>query len=298
MKRIIFIVTGVFLFIFSNTVNAQEIHTIKGKVRDVKTRKAIDGVVVTVLKNQKSILSNPDGSFELQIEKSNKKSEILHYSRIGYYDTIINQQFTNKEVLVRLRPKVYELEEVVVTAKHNRKKFQIGSYETSELITGTYKLSKGTSLGLYVKDKRKYRDAQLTAVSFYIGEQGKLGGKISLRILSTKHKVAPNTGKNINEMLEVLKEPVFCSVTKRGWNTVDLRKYNIELPSKGFFVYFTPILKKNQTVSDKLVLARYEIKRKKTPFYLSLNSKGIISYVNVLRFKKTRIPAVVLHYEK
>lgn len=295
MKRLLFLLSVLFLLISSTYLNAQ---SIKGKVIDVETNKTVDDAVITTLKDQKSILSDADGSFEIKIAGEDETYQLLHCYRIGYYDTIVKFQKIDKQLLLKLRPKVYELGEVVINATHNGEKYQIGSYDVA--VGGNYFLNKNASTGIYVKKKKEHKNSVLTSISFHIAEAGKLGGQISLRIVSPKKRMSPNKSESINEMQDILQQTILLPVSKRGWNTVDLKEYNIQLPDVAYFVIFTPILKSNQTIEDRVLLSMHERAYKKTPFYAAyyLHKENKLTYLYVKPTKFDYMPAVVLHCEK
>lgn len=298
MQRIIFTLVGLYCLAFINFLSAQEHYNIKGKIIDVETKKNISDVVITILQNQKSILSNEDGSFELQVESEDNITQRLHYYRIGYYDTIVECKPSGKQLIVKLRPKVYELGEVIISAKRNREKYQIGSYDIS--VGGDYFLYKNASMGVYVKAKKDYKNSTLTSISFHVADAGKLGRDFSLRIVSPRQRMTPKKAESVNEMRDVLKQPILCPVSKRGWNKIDLREYNIQLPNASYFVIFTSILKNNQKIEDRVLLSMYERAYKKTPFYAAyyVHDENKLLYNHFRKIKTDYMPAVVLHCEK
>jgi len=88
---------------------------IRGTVYDKETRETIPFATLFFNGTFVGTYSNDDGNFELDI--SANKSMPLTVSAIGYYTQSVTDLSPDKPVLVYLIPKVYELKEVVVSAK-------------------------------------------------------------------------------------------------------------------------------------------------------------------------------------
>ncbi len=82
---------------------------------DKETKSEIS--LATVYFNGTHVGTNTDqnGFFKLNI--SDNKSMPLTISALGYYSTALNEYFTDTLNLIYLKPKVYELDDVVVTSK-------------------------------------------------------------------------------------------------------------------------------------------------------------------------------------
>jgi hypothetical protein len=89
--------------------------TIHGTVFDKKTRVPIEFASIYFNGTITGTYSAQDGSFELDISKN--QSMPLTVSAIGYNTTTLADYSPDRPVLVFLDPKVYELDEIVVTAK-------------------------------------------------------------------------------------------------------------------------------------------------------------------------------------
>ena len=90
------------------TVSAQ--NTLKGKVLD-ENGNALFGATVAIKNSAQVQTSQRDGSF--YFEKLNKKSYKLEVSYVGY-ETEINQQPVNQDVIVKLKTKTHSIDEVTV----------------------------------------------------------------------------------------------------------------------------------------------------------------------------------------
>lgn len=74
---------------------------------------ALPAVFVQVKNTRKSFMATPDGIFIIQT----KPADTLVLSHIGYYPVTIPLIFEEDAILVRLRPKITLLDEVVITSR-------------------------------------------------------------------------------------------------------------------------------------------------------------------------------------
>ena len=92
---------------------------IKGTVMDQNTKSPITYASVYFNTTFIQTYTDQNGYFTLDISKY--ISMPLTVSALGYYSTTINDFQTDKPLLIYLSPKVFELKEVVVTAKNSAK---------------------------------------------------------------------------------------------------------------------------------------------------------------------------------
>jgi CarboxypepD_reg-like domain len=82
-------------------------------VVDSVTFEALPAVFVVAKNSKKSFLADPSGIFTIQT----KTSDTLVLSHVGYYPAIIPLFFEEDAIMVRMRPKVTLLEEVVISSR-------------------------------------------------------------------------------------------------------------------------------------------------------------------------------------
>jgi hypothetical protein len=109
MKKLI----TVFLFLNLYTVTYNQI--IKGTILDKNTKSPI--AFATVYFNTTSVGAYTDDKGFFKLDIGNISSMPLTISALGYYSTNISDYSPNRDILVYLTPKVFELNEVVVIAK-------------------------------------------------------------------------------------------------------------------------------------------------------------------------------------
>jgi hypothetical protein len=114
MKR--YIIPLLFIACFQSHVYCQ---IIKGTVLDRSTSSPIQQAIVYFNGTFVGTYTDSKGNFELDILKNN--SMPLTVSALGYSSITLNDFTTNKPLIVYLNLKVYELNEVVVSAKRNAK---------------------------------------------------------------------------------------------------------------------------------------------------------------------------------
>ena len=107
MRQIIF--SAILLFMAITTFGQ---HVIKGKVLD-QNGKPLASATVSIQNNSLVKKTTADGSF--QFEVLDKTSYKLVFSFIGY-ETLVQQITTDKELVVKLNPKTFTMNEVTVTS--------------------------------------------------------------------------------------------------------------------------------------------------------------------------------------
>ena len=115
MKKILLFI----LFIHLNIIAFTQI--IKGTVYDEKTKSVIYSASVYFNGTASGALSDLNGNFVLDVSKYS--SMPLTVSALGYFSATITDFSSGKPVLIYLKPKVFELNEVVVNARsHSRER--------------------------------------------------------------------------------------------------------------------------------------------------------------------------------
>ncbi len=112
MKKLILIILAINVF---NVSNAQ---IIKGVVIDESNSARINFATIYINGTSIGTYSDKNGYFELVITKHN--SLPLTISALGYYSVTLTDFISDKITEVRLKPKIYELKEVIVTDKSHR----------------------------------------------------------------------------------------------------------------------------------------------------------------------------------
>src|SRR6056297_1303593 len=110
-KKIIFFILGLFL---EQTVYSQ---SIQGRVVDFETQKPLPFVHVLPENTQLGTTTNIDGEFKIQHIQTGQK---ICFRYLGYYpDTIVIYPETQKNITIKLHPKSFDLEEIVILPGDN-----------------------------------------------------------------------------------------------------------------------------------------------------------------------------------
>ncbi|HSH52293.1 MAG TPA: DUF5686 family protein, partial [Bacteroidales bacterium] len=110
-KRIIFFILGLFL---GQSIYSQ---TIQGRVIDFETKKPLPFVHVLLENTQFGTTTNIDGAFNIQYTQPGQKLCIRY---LGYHpDTVVINPTTHKNITFELRPKSFDLEEVIILPGKN-----------------------------------------------------------------------------------------------------------------------------------------------------------------------------------
>ncbi len=108
MKYFLFLIS--IIFIFSAKSFAQERNYISGKVIDKKTNKILP--FVNIVYNEKGLGTTTNINGEFFINHKNTKE--LYISYLGYYSDTIKTKSSNQNITIRLTPKAYSINEIIV----------------------------------------------------------------------------------------------------------------------------------------------------------------------------------------
>ena len=130
MKNIVVL----FLFV-SQFVIAQ---SISGSVIDSKTKEPLENVTVYIQKNKSGTASDSNGKFKFTPSSKVSKSDVIQFSRIGYYTKKMTiAKFRRKKNTIKLFKKLEELDEVVVNASETLND-EIGYKKLASLKSGVF----------------------------------------------------------------------------------------------------------------------------------------------------------------
>ncbi|MBR1549765.1 MAG: carboxypeptidase-like regulatory domain-containing protein [Bacteroidales bacterium] len=112
MKRLVLIA----FILTMGTLSAQEYVTLKGRITDSRTRKAVPYAAVLLQGTNTGTQSNDAGEWKLKIENGKlKNNDMVLFSAMGYKRLAVSVEQLIKKGDVRLEPHAMELKEVQVT---------------------------------------------------------------------------------------------------------------------------------------------------------------------------------------
>lgn len=223
------------LFLISSTVFAQK-HSISGFICDKENGKGIPYAAVAFYKKAMGTSANVQGNFELDIPKD-LKSKYIHISSVGYRDTIMSiDNFKTKQTIL-LTPKIIQIPEVVVLAKPKKKKrIVLNKIKRTFINQSMYRVNQNPMVvARYFPYNPAYHDCIITEIkmNFERYHDYKMSPKFHLRVLNYDTL----TGKPNSDILErTLVEMDSCEPTYNYIQTIDLRKYNLQIPEGGLLV--------------------------------------------------------------
>jgi len=221
----------VFLFLCFVSITAfSQTVVLKNKVIDAYTNDPVAYANISFLNENVGVSSDENGHFSLQINKKLLKSKV-HVSCLNYKDTVVLASVLQSESL-KLQPKLYELEEVIISKKADRE-LVVDEYKRRD-IKASFGGRKGSPwiVTKYFPYKSEYKNFPfLKSLRIYFTSfLSRKKAKFRVRFF----KVDEKTGKPSED---ILKESLIVDVKKtNGKIEVDVSKFNIEFPNEGFFV--------------------------------------------------------------
>jgi len=208
----------IFFLVFSNLGFGQ--NTCIVSIKDMQTKEPIP--YVHLYNNYIGVISNEFGKAEL----TSVCADSLVVSSIGYMDKVL--MFSGSDTCLYLKPKAYILDEIKVSPKKYTKSIRLGVYgrEVRRTRYRACKGLKGYSTVLFFDGIHSKNT--LSEISFFVASKSKGNNKLRLRILDSNDG-APNE--------DLCTESIIFDINKeKGWQTLNLRSFDIILPSHPFFV--------------------------------------------------------------
>lgn len=192
---------------------------LKGTVSDMETQEPLRYATVSIIDKNQRIVTRSDGSFTLDVSRANA-SDSITISYIGYQtmtyalrelDVAANQLF-------RLKPLVYTIEPVTVTARERMTR-AIGFTKTSGMRTGwgDFSSGRGRARGVVIRDI----DCSNPIKSFVFRIRNNEWDSVAFRLDLVSFK----DGKPSNSLLP--ENIIVHTAEKNKWVTVDLAQYGI-----------------------------------------------------------------------
>ena len=203
---------------------------IRGVVKDSISGEPIPFVNIWVENETIGTTSEADGSFSLDI----KDEKVLIFSALGFE----TKKSSSKTDLILLKPKVFELNEVIIEQPKFKKEIEIGKtknngfhevYNAGPIIRAKFfPFQEKHNETKFLKEISILTKAEIDSASFKI------------RIFSVGTDGFPDK--------DLVEDDIFVYVKKGNRKmTIDISKYRLEFPEKGLFVAFeTLLIKKNE----------------------------------------------------
>mgnify|MGYP000589695067 CR=1 FL=1 len=286
----------IFLLLFVTTQVFSQRVSFKGTLLDAVTKEPVVYANISFLETTKGISSKENGKFSMDIYQKYMNGKV-HISCLNYKDTIVNALNLNNAILL-MQPKQNELDEVVLKKRVNRtflkdkvKKKVHGVHSAGMRMMGKY----------FPKDKKNKYCNYLSKVTIYFSKRHNKKSKFRVRVFSRDEK----TGLPKEDMLY---ENLPITVREKELKvTVDLSKYDLEMPKNGVFIAFEKLFipfneyGKKQTESKNDVFyapiigfTKFKYKKPKERTYYYVKGKWIKSALNKVSGFKKFAPAISL----
>lgn len=196
---------------------------IDGKVIDSGTQRALVYVNIGIKKKNIGTISGDEGSFIIMIP-AEYQYDSLTFSMVGYYDSIllIQDLISQKDIIVRLKEKITQLQEVVIAGeKLVDKKYGIKRRGLVHFTDGIFKKDDSFEIGQVINLGNS--GAFIRSINLHINSSRP--DSANFRINFYKYDTEENIpGVRIFEKSILQRHPI-----KEGWLKFDLSEYNILL---------------------------------------------------------------------
>jgi hypothetical protein len=207
---------------------------IRGVVKDSISGEPIPFVNIWVENETIGTTSETNGSFSLDI----KEEKVLVFSALGYEV----KKASSKSEVILLKPKVFELKEVVIEQPKSKKEIEIGTklQKTSVRISDQV----GNLKGRYFAFKEEYKNSKFIRNIRIFTDSKVNNSKFKIRVLSVDINGFPDS--------DILNEDLIITVKKgKRENIINLQDYNLIFPENGIFVVFETLFLNENKITYK-----------------------------------------------
>jgi hypothetical protein len=219
---------------------------VKGVVLDSISGKPIAYAAVIYENSRIGVNTDEKGNFILPQKDS---LNLIHVSNLGYFDKKTSK---SPNIIIKLAPKTYELNEVVVTDKRNNEELVIGEIKKK----GSGYGNGGTShmwAKLFNFEEKFYEFKYLKEIKFITKSRVK-NSKLKLRLFIID-------SLNIIQKDLVIEDIIITCNKGKQLQTIDLSKYNISFPEEGLMIGF-----ENLVIEENKYEYNYTMEGKKGKF--------------------------------
>ncbi len=201
---------------------------VRGTIVNSETMEPVPFANIGILNKNIGTLSDPDGTFQLSIPDSLRYEE-LRFSSIGYkkFEVAILDMKSN---IVKLKPEVIMLDDVIVRPKSNLKTRRSGWVKGDEGVVPFDTVKGGGAVALLLEtEANQIFPTQVQLRLLY-------NSKDTVKFRLHFYEYDTSTGKPGKELLT--KEILLKDHKRFGWMKFDLRSHNIVINHSSFFIGF------------------------------------------------------------
>lgn len=197
---------------------------ITGIVKDSVSNEPIPYVNIWVENENIGTSSNENGAFTLN---TNGNSKTLIFSSIGYETKKVNSGVL--ENVVRLKPKITNLQEVVVKAKKQKYEIVIGSFNKSEIKCHLVNGSVPVIVSRFFNFNENYKQTPFISKIRISTSSGVNNSKFNIRLYGVNENGEPG---------DYIYDKSILGIAKKGerMTEIDLSELHIKMPEQGVFI--------------------------------------------------------------
>ncbi len=221
----------ILVFQYAPQADAQETRMLRGKVIDAETGEAVPYAAAEIISKHLGAAANAEGLLQFEISES-MMGETVTFSALAYY----SRQLSVKELVekqpfkVELERRTYSLPEFTIVG-NSKGKVQLGNF-----IQDYHKTAMLTTAGMIAAvfmDNSDACDGTIKSISYYIVKRNRRVKSHSRTPFRVRvFAVDSLTGEPGEDLLT---EELVVRANGPGWFTVDVSKYNIKVPNRGYF---------------------------------------------------------------
>lgn len=196
---------------------------VTGYVFDTQNSYPIPHATIKIPNSGKTIIANKSGFFSVDNALVNGQ---LHFSAIGYKDTVVNAEYFKSSYILSLSPRQYSTPELTIhPCKYKMVKIGVPFFT---LYRGGRHSIIGVNHSTFFPNK-KGREGFIENFSLKILPNSRWDCPFKIRITEVDTAYKTIAFRTLHKDIEV-------RATKPGWCTVDLTSYRIPIPKNGFAV--------------------------------------------------------------
>jgi hypothetical protein len=221
-----FTVFGSQILLKSVPINSKFI--LKGKIMENGSDIAVPYAGIYLKSSLKGSISDINGEFEIGISEENGPDTIVISSMGFVSSTIAVSDVKDKRYIeIYLVPNVYEIQPIKILSR-SFKKMCLGN--RSNIPTGSLYLdTHGQQAAMFIENDRKF-SGKILMLNYYLSPRGNTEAPFRVRLYK-KDTVKGGPGEDMVPAILVVKPDI-----RKGWYSVDVRDYNIDIPENGFFI--------------------------------------------------------------
>ena len=230
----VFLDTEIGFSIYSNHVVLYKIESeperikIKGQVISQKEGNGIPYATIEIKGKMKGTISDINGLFELEVAAEFLNDTLL-VSSMGYVsrNLPVSHFQNNNYYRLYLEDKIYEINNINIYPEKMEEQIvgNSGTIPKGSMYLDTH----GQQTAMFIENSKKI-EGVLAGVRYYLSKKGNTEAPLRIHIYSTDTL----TGKPLDELLPQM--VVVKPSTGKGWMSVNLLEFDIQVPQEGIFV--------------------------------------------------------------